>query len=97
MSRYVPAYYEKPETPWCVLGKVTWGVAQAVKVPESHAPYYVGKHGWTVLIRDSEFPVAIDDAGTMPEITSEQSNPVRQQMPRHRYRVDADWWREDGA
>lgn len=61
-------YYERPHVPWCVLGKVSWGVVQTVKVPEELAPQYVGKHGWTVLIRDSEFPVPIDNLWTMPDI-----------------------------
>lgn len=96
MARFTVPYYERPEVPWCVLGKVSWGVVQAVKVPEDIAHLYAGKHGWQVLIRDSEFPVPIDNLGTMPEIMSTQSNPVRRAYS-HRYRTDADFWRENGA
>ena len=93
MGRSPIPYYERPKVPWCVIGKVSWGVVQAVKVPEDIVHLYTGVHGWKVLIRDSEFPVPVDDAGTMPQILSasvpSQSNPRR--------RVDVDHWREDGA
>ena len=88
-------YYERPDTPWCILGKVTWGIVTAVKVPEDKAAYYVRNHGFKVLISDSEFPVAVDDAGTLPEVVSVQSNPARRkrwvdhdegQSPDERYR-----------
>lgn len=93
MGKIILPYYETPDVPWCVLGKVSWGVVQAVKLPEHLAPYYVQKHGWSVLIRDSEFPVPIDDYGTMPEITNWQRNPARRAHP---YRHSADY-HEDGA
>ena len=88
------SYYEAPAVPWCLLGKVSWGVVTAVRVPEAQAAEYVTKHGFIVLIRDSEFPVPIDGAGTMPDIIiPAQSNPRR-----HPYRQDAEWTQsEDGA
>jgi hypothetical protein len=85
---YVPEYYKQPDVPWCILGKVTWGVLTAVKVPEDRAAEYVTKYGFKVIIADSEFPVPIDDRGTMPEIlrcSSVQANPRR-----HAYRSDLD-------
>lgn len=42
--------------PYCIIGKVSWGVVQAIKVPEDRAALYTGSHGWLVLIRDSEMP-----------------------------------------
>ena len=92
MGKTILPYYERSKVPWCVLGKVSWGVVQAVRVPEAIAHQYTGKHGWTVLIRDSDFPVPCDDAGTMPEVTSTQASIVRRH---HRYRSDAHYWRED--
>lgn len=94
MARYMTPYYERPEVPWCVIGKVSWGVVQTIKVPEHRATQYVGKHGWTVLISDSEFPVPVDNAGTMPDITSPQQNPVRVAYA-HRSRVETDFWRDE--
>ena len=45
--------------PFCIIGKCSWGVVQALKVPESEAPRYVTKdHGWMVLIRDSDMPMS---------------------------------------
>lgn len=45
--------------PWCVIGKETWGVVQVIRVHEANAALYTGKHGWTVLIRDSEMPAPL--------------------------------------
>ena len=98
MNRYSASYYEPPEVPYCIIGKVSWGVVQALRVPEEQAHLYVNeKHGFEVLIRDTDFPVAIDDHGTMPviePIKSYQRNPIRS----HQYRKEADFWKgEDGA
>lgn len=44
--------------PWCLLFKVSFGVAQVVRVHESRAYLYTGKpHEWKVLVRDSEIPL----------------------------------------
>lgn len=94
MGRPTSPYYETPDVPWCVLGKVSWGVVQAVKVPEHLAPYYVGKHGWKILIRDSEFPVPINNSGTMPALMTMQSNPVRRKYDRW---MERDAWHDNSA
>lgn len=65
--------YVQPEVPFCIIGKVTWGVVTACKVPESLSDYYVRHHGFKVLIRDSDFPVELCDS-----INALQSNPRRQ-------------------
>lgn len=70
-------YYRDSHVPWCIIGKVSWGVTIACKIPESRIEEFVTKHGFMVLIRDSEFPVPIDDAGTMPEYIPAQRNPAR--------------------
>lgn len=44
-----------PAEPWCLIGKISWGIAQCIKVPESNAPRYA-RYGWRVLIRDSDMP-----------------------------------------
>jgi hypothetical protein len=44
-----------PDEPWCLIGKVSWGVVQCIKVPESNAHRYM-RYGWRVLIRDTDFP-----------------------------------------
>jgi hypothetical protein len=41
--------------PFCIIGKCTWGVVQAIKVPEDRAHLYK-RYGWSVLIRDSDVP-----------------------------------------
>jgi len=68
--------YHAPEIPYCIIGKVTYGVVTACKVPEGKADYYVKHHGFVVLVKDSEFPVDLyTHQYSDPEIL--QSNPVR--------------------
>lgn len=67
----------EPPEPWCLIGKISWGVVTACKVPESRAEYYVTHHGFTILIRDSEFPVVTYEPWEMPV----QSNPKRYDDP----------------
>ena len=63
--------------PFCIIWKISWGVAQAIKVPEANAHLYTDrKHGWKVLIRDSDFPVAAYVAPPASS-TPAQSNPRR--------------------
>lgn len=69
--------YRTPAVPWCIIGKESWGIAIACKVPESRAEYFCQKHGFHVLIRDSDFPVPCDQDGTMPDVIPTQSNPRR--------------------
>lgn len=59
--------------PYCIIGKVTWGVVQAIKVPEERAHLYIGTHGWTVLVKDSEMP----PSGLSFRWQSTHSNPRR--------------------
>jgi len=40
---------------YCLMFKVTWGILSVVRVPEEHIPMNV-RHGWSVLITDSEMP-----------------------------------------
>ena len=61
--------------PYCIIGKVSWGVVQALKVPEAAAHRYVGQHGWMVLIRDSDMAVADEQSADLRLL---QSNPRRQ-------------------
>lgn len=75
-------YFRAPEVPWCIIGKESWGVAIACKVPEANAAYYCQRHGFTVLIRDTDFPVPLDDLGTAPDVIPSQRNPQR---PKHGY------------
>lgn len=77
------SYYEQPEIPFCIIAKLGYyGTVIACRVPEEKAPYYVEHHGFTVLIADSEFPVPIDDVGTMPDIDP----PTPQHAKRHWFR-----------
>lgn len=48
-----------PDVPFCIIGKCQWGVVTACKVPEAIADRYVRQYGFSVLIRDSEFPVPL--------------------------------------
>ena len=43
---------------WCILAKIEWGQLRTVRCPEERATTLCAMYGWTVLIRDSEFPVA---------------------------------------
>lgn len=60
--------------PYCILTKISWGVLQALKVPEDRAHLYVGTHGWKVLIRDSEMPLPLPDG---LDLRAVRSNPRR--------------------
>lgn len=59
--------------PYCLIWKISWGLLQALKVPEDRARLYIGKHGWRVLIRDSEMPTEPPRDLFVPA----QSNPRR--------------------
>jgi hypothetical protein len=47
--------YQSDAPPYCLIGKISWGVAQCIKVPESIAHRYQ-RYGWSVLIRDTDIP-----------------------------------------
>ena len=69
-----------PRAPFCIIGKCTWGVVQALKIPESQIPLYVGTHGWMVLIRDSEMPEGYLEPPTRGWFPT-QSHPSRAEYP----------------
>lgn len=45
---------------WCVMSRIRWDVQRwnVIRVPERMVPYYA-RRGWSLLVRDSEFPVPI--------------------------------------
>ena len=81
MRRHWYQQYTSPDVPFCIIGKVSWGVTQAIKVPETIATRYL-QHGWSVLVRDSDFPVQLYgewNADIDPEVPALHSNPRRRE------------------
>jgi hypothetical protein len=62
--------------PFCIIGKMQYGVVIACKVPEEKAAFYCApQYGFSVLIRDSEFPVPLEEFHSEPA----QRNPRRRE------------------
>lgn len=67
-----------PAVPFCIIGKCQWGVVTACKVPEAIADRYVQQYGFSVLIRDSDFPVPLYGPwNAHSSIVPAQRSPVR--------------------
>lgn len=73
--------------PYCVMAKSDGARLRTIRVPEAQIAHR-RRQDWSMLIRDTEMPFG----GEQFRWLELQSGPQR-----HRYRVDADFWREGGA
>lgn len=73
--------------PYCVMVQLIGTRLRTIRVPEAQATYRRSQ-GWSLLIRDTEMPFG----GERFDWRELQCGPQR-----HRYRVDTDFWREEGA